>query len=311
LVFRKVVMKRLSDIQILKLGKTLHHIKNSNFFYGQRFPDKKISTYSELAKLPLMSFESLAQGYPFAFSCCDTADIVKCHQSFAGSSQPVMNILNDFDMEHTAEVSSRAYSIAGINGEDSILMISPAEKYPGFLYTSERLKHFVITASDISPKNILNLINDTESTCLFGDTADLSALIEEAKSQSINLHESPLSKGVFCGKPLTEGTRKHFEKEYGIEAFSITDFSGLLFGMGAECRNHEGIHIWDDHYLAEIINSETGQPLPDGETGELAVTTLTHTALPLIRFCTGKKASVVSREKCECGLTSLKISYFY
>ncbi|PLX67982.1 MAG: hypothetical protein C0603_07675 [Denitrovibrio sp.] len=301
-------MLKLTDIQILKLGKTLHHIHNNNFFYGQKFPAGRLSSYSEFCSLPFMTYEILAQGYPFAYSCADTKALTSGHLQKV-EKLSVMNLYTDNDNEHIAEMISRSFSIAGITDEDTIILISNESCSSAYIKTSDKLKHFIIHGGSLAPKKLYQLIKDTNATCLLGDTTDLIKFVDLCRDSSFDLLETELRTGIFSGKPLTNGTRKHIEKETGMEIFQTSSFGDFLAGFASDCKEHDGMHVWDDHYLAEILDKKTGKPVKDGEEGELIVTTLSLSALPLIRFKTGKISKIVSREKCECGLHTIKIAY--
>jgi len=300
-------MIKLTDIQILKLGKTLHHIKNNNLFYGQSFTDNRISSYETLSELPFITYEKLAQGYPFAYSCADTKGLVSAHVHTV-NKEPVMNLFTDTDILHIAEMTARTFSIAEISNEDTLLLISSENICPAFTNVSEKLRHFLIHSGDISHSKLFDLINDTDANCLLGDTKDIYAFVEYCRENGLDLASTSLRSGVFCGKPLTEGTRKHIEKESGMNIYMTAGFGPFLHGMATDCAEHDGMHLWDDHYIAEIIDS-SGKVLPDGEEGELVITTISLEALPLIRFRTGKKSKILSREKCTCGLHTVKIAY--
>lgn len=300
-------MRKLTDIQILKLGKTLHHINTNNFFYGQQFPAGRVISYEELAKLPMMDYKSLAKSYPFALSCADTTALISARIQ-KHDKDPVMNLFTINDLSHIAEMTARAFSIAGITQEDTIILISGEETCWHILNTCEKLQHFLIPAAGMTGDRLMQLVRDTEATCLTGTTDDLIKFVEFCRETSFELTETSLEKGLFCGRPLTEGTRKHIEKESGMNVYVTGGFGNFLTGACTECRLHDGMHVWDDHYIAEIIDTE-GNQAEDGTDGELVVTTLSLSALPLVRFRTGKTSKIISREKCECGLTTPKISY--
>lgn len=300
-------MIRLTDIQILKLGKTLHHIKTNNFFYAQMFNDERITTYEALAKLPLLTYEMLAQGYPFAYSCADTRGLTYANTQKSDYG-PVMNLFTDTDVFHIAEMTARTFSIAEITEDDTLLLISDEKTSPAFKTTSEKLRYFLINGSGSTHDELYQLILDTDTSCLLGDTSDIIDFVEHCRKKSYDLRETSIKKGIFSGKPLTNGTRKHIEKETGMDVFMTGGFNMFLHGMLTDCPEHDGMHIWDDHYIVEIVD-ENGKCLKDGEEGELVVTTLSLNALPLIRFKTGKKSKIISREKCMCGLHTVKIDY--
>jgi len=303
-------MWKLTDIQILKLGKTIHHIKNSNFFYGQNFSTDRVTTPDDLAKIPFMSYQILMQGYPFAYSCADTRELV--YGSLRSvEKEPVMNLFTDNDISHIVEMTSRAFSLAEITDEDTILLLTEEEKSFAIAETAKKLKHFLIPANNLSCKKVLQLIQDTGTTSLAGDISDLVKFVDECRESSLDLSETEIRTGIFCGKSLKEGARNHILRETGMTVYTAASAGIFLHGLGCDCEKREGFHIWDDHYIAEIIDPETGKHVEDGSEGELVVTTLSLEALPLIRFRTGKTAKIVSREKCRCGLHTPKISYIY
>ncbi|ADD69744.1 coenzyme f390 synthetase II [Denitrovibrio acetiphilus DSM 12809] len=300
-------MLKLTDIQILKLGKILHHIRNNNLFYSRILPDERITSYEALSSLPFMTNELLAQGYPFAYSCADTKGLITGRIQQI-NKEPVMNFFTDNDITHIAEMTARTLSIAEVTDEDTLLLISGHDEYPSFADACEKLRHFLIHAGKLSHRKLYQLINDADANCLMGTTKDITAFIEYCRENSLELTETSLKSGIFCGKPLSNGTRKHLEKESGMDIYMTAGFGIFLHGMASDCKEHDGMHLWDDHYIVEIIDDE-GKILPDGEEGELVITTLTLEALPLIRFRTGRKSAIVSREKCTCGLHTVKIDY--
>ncbi len=151
------MMLKLTDIQILKLGgKTLHHIHNNNFFYGQRFPAGRISDYKEFCKLPFMTYEILAQGYPFAYSCADNKTLTTGGKMQRIDKLSVMNLYAQDDHEHIAEMLSRSFSIAGITDEDTIILISDTPQCSAYINTGRKLNHFLINAASLTPKKTLS-----------------------------------------------------------------------------------------------------------------------------------------------------------
>lgn len=301
-------MLKLTDIQILKLGKTIYHIKNNNFFYGQTFTNGRITSHKELEKLPFMTFDMLAQGYPFAYCCADTETLSIGHVQKHGDEQ-ILNLYSDSDISHIAEMTARAFSIADISDEDTILLISPEDRCRAYVSTCEKLRHFLIPAHGMNHKELYQLIKDTDTTYLLGDAANLIDFVEKCRESSLTLTDTGLKGGVFCGKPLTEGTRKHIEKETGMNIVMTYCQGDFFSGLASDCKMHDGFHVWDDHYIIEVVNPETGNPVKDGQEGELIITTVSLNALPLIRFRTGKMTKVLTRGKCDCGLLTVKIAY--
>ncbi|PLX70845.1 MAG: hypothetical protein C0602_04900 [Denitrovibrio sp.] len=303
-------MQKLSDIQILKLGKTLYHIKNNNLFYSQMFTNGRITSYKELAKLPFMTWQLLAQGYPFAYCCADTETLSAGYIQSQGQEK-IMNLYSDSDISHIAEMTSRAFSIADISDEDTLLLISGEDTSRAFTSTCEKLRHFMIPAHKLSHKELYQLIKDTDASYLLGDTSDLIKFVEDCRTSSLELSSLGLKGGVFSGKPLTEWNRKHIEKETGMDITLTAGIGDFFNGLASDCKMHDGFHVWDEHYIVEIINPETGETVEDETEGELVITTVSLNALPLIRFRTGKLTKIIDRSKCECGLKTVKIAYTF
>lgn len=303
-------MLKLTDIQILKLGKTLHHISNNNFFYGQMFTNGRITSYNELGKLPFMSWHMLAQGYPFAYCCADTETLSLGHIQTEANKR-LMNLYTDSDISHIAEMTSRSFSLAEISDEDTLILISSENRCRAFSSTCEKLRHFMIPADGLESRELFQLIKDTGASYLLGDTSDLTDFVEYCRRDSLELSETELKGGVFTGRPLTEGTRKHIEKETGMDITMVFGIGDFFTGLASDCREHDGFHVWDDHYIVEIINPETTETVKDGTEGELVVTTVSLNALPLIRFRTGRTSKIISRDKCRCGLHTVKIAYMH
>ena len=145
----------------------------------------------------------------------------------------------------------------------------------------------------------LKFMRDFGTTALAAISSYPLRLIEVARKEGFDFRETRLRVGIFGAEVWSDETRKYIEESMGIETFDIigmTETGGV--GLGIDCRAHEGIHIWEDHYLVEIVDPETGEVLPDGREGEMVVTTLTREGLPLIRYRTRDITRIISRERC-------------
>lgn len=305
-------MHKLTDIQLLRLGKTLHHIKKSNPFYWSRYETDRIASYEDLAKMPFMSKDILRQGYPFAYACADTKNCMRMHMSSGTTGKPIINPMTENDVIQWGDMVARCYTTAGVTSEDTVQITPSFGLFNGgfgFHYGAERLKAFIIPAGAGRSLLQLQFIRDLETTVLCAIASYPMRLIEVAKQNEINLKDTKLRVGIFGAETWTDGMRKRIEKEMGIDSYDIvgmTETGGV--GMGIDCKYHDGIHIWDDNYLIEIVDPETGEPLPDGEEGEMVVTTLTREGLPLIRYRTRDITKIISREPCKCGLHTVKVA---
>ncbi|MBQ4314538.1 MAG: phenylacetate--CoA ligase, partial [Lentisphaeria bacterium] len=177
----------------------------------------------------------------------------------------------------------------------------------GAHYGAEMLGATVVPASGGNTRRQVMLIRDFGVTAMMCTPSYFLHLIEEADRQGIDLRELPIKAGVFGAEPWTAGMRERIEQGAGIEAFDIYGLSEIIGpGVAMECRKHNGMHIYEDHFYPEIIDPDTGEVLPDGETGELVLTTLSKYAMPMIRYRTRDLTRIIS-EPCECGRTIRRI----
>ncbi len=307
--------EELEKLQLKRLRRTLHHIKENNPLYAARFGDlepEDIKDLTEVRKLPFITKEELREAYPFKLACAPKEDFVRFHMSSGTTGTPVINPYTRSDVEQWAEIMARCLSAATLTYRD-VFQITPGfglfNGGFGFHYGAERIGCFVVPIGPGRTLMQLKFIKDFGTTALAAISSYPLRLIEVAKSEGFDFSETKLRVGIFGAEVWSDETRKFIEKEMGIETFDIigmTETGGV--GLGIDCIAHEGIHVWEDHYLIEIVDPETGESLPDGEEGELVVTTLTREGLPLIRYRTRDITRVVSRGRCVCGRTMLRLA---
>jgi phenylacetate-CoA ligase len=307
--------EELEKLQLKRLRRTLHHIKENNPLYAARFGDlepEDIKDLTQIRELPFITKEELREAYPFKLACATKEDFVRFHMSSGTTGTQVINPYTRSDVDQWAEIMARCLSAATLTYRD-VFQITPGfglfNGGFGFHYGAERIGCFVVP---IGPGRILmqlKFIKDFGTTALAAISSYPLRLIEVAKSEGFDFSETKLRVGIFGAEVWSDETRKFIEKEMGIETFDIigmTETGGV--GLGIDCIAHEGIHVWEDHYLIEIVDPETGESLPDGEEGELVVTTLTREGLPLIRYRTRDITRIVSRGRCVCGRTMLRLA---
>ncbi|HEY1405041.1 MAG TPA: phenylacetate--CoA ligase [Spirochaetota bacterium] len=297
-----------------RLNKVLHRIRTKNIFYfeSMKYP-REIKSYDEFSMIPFMTKEILRTGYPFAYSCADNSDVMRFHMSSGTTGTPVINPMTRADIDQWGEMMERCYRSSGVSHED-IVQITPSfglfNGGFGFHYGAEKLGAMIVPIGAGRTMLQLKFMEDIGTTCLCAIASYPLRLIELAAESNFDFRaRTKLRVGIFGAEVWTDAMRKRIERIMGIDTFDIigmTETGGV--GMGIDCKDHSGIHIWDDHYMIEIINPETGETLPDGEEGEMIVSTLTREGLPLLRYRTRDITRIVSRGKCACGLTTLKIA---
>jgi len=307
--------EELQRLQLKRLRQTLAHIKTNNRLYGARFQDlepEDLHDISEITKLPFITKDDLREAYPLKLSCAPKEDIVRFHMSSGTTGTPVINPFTRNDVEQWAEIMARCLSAATLTYKD-VLQITPGfglfNGGFGFHYGAERIGCFVVPIGPGRTLMQLKFIKDFETTAIGAISSYPLRLIEVARQEGFDFRQTKLRVGIFGAEVWSDETRRFIEREMDIETFDIigmTETGGV--GLGIDCIAHEGIHIWEDHYLVEIVDPETGESLPDGEEGELVITTLTREGLPLIRYRTRDITKVLSRSRCLCGRSMLRIA---
>ncbi len=302
------------DVYAEKINKVLHRIKTRNTFYfeSMKYPSE-VKSYEDFTRLQFMTKDILRNGYPFSYMCADSTDVMRFHMSSGTTGTPVINPMTRADIDQWSDISERCFKSSGVTRDD-IVQITPSfglfNGGFGFHYGAEKLGAMIVPIGAGRTMLQLKFMEDIGTTCLCAIASYPLRLMELAADSNFDFRaRTKLRVGIFGAEVWTDAMRKRIERTMGIDSFDIigmTETGGV--GMGIDCKEHSGIHVWDDHYFVEIINPETGEVLPDGEEGEMVVTTLTREGLPLLRYRTRDVTKVLSRGKCGCGLTTLKIA---
>ena len=305
----------IEKIQLDRLRKTVRRIKEKNRKYWEKIgsPEPEdIKSLEDLRKLPFLTKEDLRQNYPFGLACGDQCEFVRFHMSSGTTGTPVVNPYTPADVEQWGEIMARCLSAAGLTYKD-VLQITPSfglfNGGFGFHYGAEKVGCFVVPIGPGRTLLQLKFLKDFKTTAIVGIASYPLRLIEVAKEEGFDFKETSLRIGIFGAEVWSEEMRRYIEREMGIESFDIigmTETGGV--GLGIDCKAHNGIHVWEDHYIVEIVDPETGEVLPDCEEGELVITTLTREGLPLIRYRTRDITKVISRARCDCGRTHLRLA---
>jgi len=307
--------EQIVSLQLENLRKTLARIREQNPGYHQRLGSiepEELSSIEDVAKLPLMDKEDLRKSYPFGFSCAHKSQFVRFQMSSGTTGTPILNPYTSADVNQWGEIMARCYAAAGVGSED-VVQITPSfglfNGGFGFHYGASRLGSFIVPIGAGRSALQLEFIKDLGTTCITAVASYPLRIMEIAREKGFDWRSTELKVGVFGAEVWSDEMRRRIETEMGISTYDIigmTETGGV--GMGIDCEAKAGIHVWEDHYLLEIVDPDTGHVLPDGETGEMVITTLTREGLPLIRFRTRDITSVISRDRCACGRTHLRIA---
>lgn len=304
----------LQALQLERLRQTLARIAAHNPDYhrhlGKIVPGD-LARVGDLAGLPFLTKERLRDGYPYGMACMGPDPVLRVHMSSGTTGAPIINPCTAADVRQWREVMARSYVAAGVTAHDVISITASFGLFTGgfgFHYGAEALGAMVIPVGAGRTLLQLQLIRDLGATVVVGIATYPLRMLEVARQEGFDFRETRLRVGILGSEMWTDELRTRIEAGMGIRTFDIigmTETGGP--GLGIDCPARDGIHVWDDHYLPEIVHPETGAVLPDGEAGELVVTTLTRQGLPLVRYRTRDFTRVRSRARCACGRTCVRL----
>jgi len=284
-------------------------------FYRQRFDaagvrPADVRTLGDLAALPFTRKSDFRDHYPFGLLAAELDDVVRVHGSSGTTGKPTVVAYTAADIGLWAEVMARTLACGGVTRHDVVHNAYGYGLFTGGLgahYGAERLGATVVPMSGGDTRRQIMLIQDFGATAICCTPSYAIYLAEQAAQMGVDLHETRLRVGFFGAEPWSEGMRQEIEARTGLRALDIYGLSEIIGpGVSGECVHQAGLHLFEDHFLPEIIDPATGAVLEDGESGELVITTLTKEALPVIRYRTGD-ITRLHREPCACGRTMARM----
>lgn len=285
-------------------------------YYSSKFTKSgldisSIKSVNDITKLPFTTKEDLRLSYPEGMLTVDREDVIRMHTSSGTTGKPTAIFHTEQDVANWAELMARSLYITGARPSDIFQNMSGYGLFTGGLglhYGAERLGMWVIPAGPGNTARQLLLIRDFGVTCVHA-TPSYAMHVAERMIQEDDDPKSLKIKRAFLGaEPYTEEMRIKLQNLYGFKAFNsygLSEMNGP--GVAFECENQCGMHVWEDSYVVEIINPNTLEPVADGEVGELVMTTLRRTAMPLIRYRTRDLTRIVTGE-CECGIKHRRLA---
>lgn len=284
-------------------------------FYRQAFQEKGLTpaavhSLSDLPQLPFTTKEDLRDNYPLGLAAVLPRQTVRLHASSGttGKAKVVPYTVGDIDL--WSEVMARTLAATGVTEDD---VVHNAYGYGlftgglGFHQGAERIGATVIPMSGGQTKRQIIFLQDLGSTVLCCTPSYALYLAEVAEEMGIDLRATQLKIGIFGAEPWSHRMREEIQSKIGLKAYDIYGLSEIIGpGVSVECEHQDGLHIFEDHFLPEIVEPETGESLPYGERGELVLTTLTKEAMPVIRYRTGDVTSL-NPETCACGRTLVRM----
>ena len=306
----------LRQLQSERLAALVRRVYETNAFQRKRFEaagvhPNDIRSLDDLGKLPTMNKETFREAYPLALLCADRKALREMHMSSGSTGTPVVMPYTNRDLMQWAECMARCYRMAGARPSDTVQITPSFGLFNGGfgMYHGARAADlFIVPTGAGNTQRQITLARDFNTRVLTGVVSygiRIMEVLEELHSELPGLQI-----GIFGAEVFTEAMRKKIESALHIQAYDIYGMTetGGVGTLGMDCPARCGIHIWEDHYVAEVLDPVSGKPVPDGAQGELTITALTREALPVIRFRTGDLTSIRSRELCGCGRTHLRLS---
>ncbi len=311
----RMPVDELKELQEQKLKELVHYVYQHSPFYRKKFDDagvkpEDIKTLDDVKKLPFTYKQDLRDTYPTGMFCVPNEQLVRFHVSSGTTGKPTIVGYTKNDIDQWSLSLARALTSIGV-GRGDVLQISYGYGLftggLGMHYGAEEAGATVLPTSAGNTEKQLELMQDLGTTVLACTPSYMLFMNEAAKQVGISIKDdTKLRVGVLGAEPWSEEMRTRIEESSGIKAYDIFGTSELSGPLFTECTYQDGIHIWADQFLVEIIDPKTGKPLPDGEQGELVITTLVKKALPLIRYKIGD-LTVKTSEICKCGRTHPRI----
>jgi phenylacetate-CoA ligase len=310
--------ERLRELQLERLRATVERTLKGQPAFASRLAEAgigdagEISSLDDLARLPFSRKQDLRDHYPFGLLAVPREELVRVHASSGSHGKPTVVGYTRADLEAWTEVMARCMTMAGVRRG---MVVHNANGYGlftgglGFHHGAERIGATVVPASGGFTARQAMLLSDLGGQALCATPSYALVIAQAITDAGLDPSALPLEIGLFGGEPWTDEMRTELDRELGIKAVSFYGLSEMCGpGVAAECLEaRDGLHIQEDHFLAEVIDPETGEALPAGAEGELVFTTLLKEAQPLIRYRTGDLGSI-STEQCPCGRTLARIT---
>ncbi len=309
-------LQELRKLQLRKLREQVKHCYDNSSFYQKKFKDAglkpdDIKTLEDIQKIPFTVKNDLRDNYPLGMLAVKPVNVVEIHASSGTTGNPIIGAYTKNDMAAWEELMARSIYTTGGRKEDVIHIAYGYGLFTGglgFHYGAHKIGAMTIPVSGGMTQRQIKLMKDLGATVLCCTPSFAVYLAETMFKIGVDPKKDlKLRIGLFGAEPWSNKIRERIEADLGIEAFDVYGLTELCGpGVSIECSEHNGLHIWEDHFLVETIDPETGEVLSPGEEGELVFTTLTKTGIPMLRFRT-RDISVIETEKCACGRTHARM----
>ena len=301
----------LAVLQLTRLKAVLERVYNTVPLYRAKFDTAgfdptTLESLEDLSRVPFTVKDDLRSAYPYGMFAVPLHDIVRVHSSSGTTGQVTVVGYTKGDIDRWSDLMARTYASAGVSADDVVQVTYGYGLFTGGLgahYGSERLGALTIPVSGGNTKRQVQILKDFGVTALACTPSYALLIAETALEMGVDPRDLPLRVGIFGAEPWSESMRGQIEQALGITAIDIYGLSEVMGpGVAAECTAQHGLHVFEDHFLIEIVHPTTLEPVPDGEYGEVVLTTLTKEGIPVIRYRT-RDISRIIPGTCSCGRT--------
>ena len=297
---------KLNDTQLSQVDAQIKRLVKTDSYYGKKYRElgiTDVTSQEAFEELPFSSKDDLRNAYPLGIQAVPDEEVVRIHSSSGTTGKPVIIPYTAKDVDDWATMFARCYETAGVTKKDRVHITPGYGLWTagiGFQAGAEKLGAMVIPMGPGNTDKQLQMMIDLESTVLTATSSYALLLAEEIDKRGLK-DKIHLKKGVFGSERWSEKKRKYIKEKLGIELYDIYGLTEIYGpGIGISCDAQNGMHYWDDYVYIEIIDPKTGKTLPDGEEGEIVITTLVKEGAPLIRFRTHDISRIIPGE-CPCG----------
>jgi phenylacetate-CoA ligase len=305
----------LAAVQLDGLKRTIANAYANSAFFRARMDalgavPQDVRTLGDLRGLPFLTKNDFRDTYPLGMLCVPKTEVREMHMSSGSTGSPIVMAYTEADLAQWAECMARCQVMAGMQPGDTIQIMPTFGLFNGgfgFYHGARALGLFIVPASSGNTARQITLMRDFKVKGIGSVVSYASRIIEMLDETNSELPD--LKIGIFGAETFSDELRARVESRLGIKAFDIYGMTetGGVGTTGADCEARSGIHVWSDQYITEIVDPVTGEPLPDGETGEVVFTSLTRQAIPVIRYRTRDLSRIISRGACACGRTGVRL----
>ncbi len=310
--------EKIKDLQLRRLKATVKRLYENVPYYRRKMKEanvkpEDIKTLEDVRKLPFTEKDDLRKNYPFGLVAVPLEKVVELHASSGTTGKPTTVVYTRKDLEVWGEVMARCLAMSGLTKRDIFQNPIPYGLFTGafgFHYGALKIGALIVPSSGGDSKRQITLMKDYGTTFISGVVSYALHLAKVAMDMGIDPSKDlNVRAGLFGAEIFTESLRKKLNDLWGMDAHNVYGLSEMCGpGVSADCDQHDGLHLWEDHFLVECIDPKTGEPVEAEEKGELVISTLTKEAMPLLRYRTRDLAFIYDCKECDCGRTHVKHS---